>query len=122
MYRLASVIALCLAMLPAAASAYEKITDRSEFMTMLQGKELRLGIFGIRLQVRPDGQIAGDAQGWPITGTWSWQDGYFCREMDWGGYAIDYNCQLVEVRGDSAMRFTVDRGAGNSATFNLRTR
>jgi len=40
--------------------------------------------------------------------------------MDWGGYPIDYNCQLVEVRG-GAMRFTVDRGAGDSATFNLRS-
>lgn len=119
MYRFFCALALCFSVIPASAWAYDKISDRDEFVSLIDGKELRLGIFGISLNVRPDGRIAGDAQGWPITGTWSWQDGFFCREMDWGGYPIDYNCQMVEVRG-SAVRFTVDRGAGDSATFNLR--
>jgi hypothetical protein len=33
---------------------------------------------------------------------------------------IDYNCQLVEVSADRSMRFTVDQGKGDSATFRLR--
>jgi hypothetical protein len=40
--------------------------------------------------------------------------------MDWSGTEIPYNCQLVEVAGDSQIRFTVDQGAGDSATLNLR--
>ena len=66
-----------------------------------------------------DGRIDGSAVGWDITGTWQWQDGYFCREMAWGGDPIPYNCQLVEVEGDDRIRFTVDRGAGRSAAFSL---
>ena len=81
---------------------------------------MRKGLFGISLQVQPDGQIKGRAMGWDVTGTWDWKDGYFCREMDWSGYAIPMNCQLVEAKGNQQIRFTVDRGAGDSASFNLR--
>lgn len=103
-----------------AASAFNVVDERDAFVGLVEGKELRIGILGIRLSVLPDGTIEGVGQGYPITGTWAWQEGYFCREMDWGGTVIPYNCQLVEAHGPSRMRFTVDQGAGNSATFNLR--
>lgn len=106
--------------LPAAAESFQRIDDRDEFLGTVAGKELRLGLFGIALQVQPDGQIKGRAMGWDITGQWDWKDGYFCREMDWSGYPIPMNCQLVEARGDEEIRFTVDRGAGDAASFNLR--
>jgi hypothetical protein len=109
-----------LAPLPAAANEFQPVTDQSEFLSILEGRELRLGLFGLSLQVTPDGRIDGRALGDDITGTWAWQDGFFCREMDWGGTEIPYNCQLVEVQGDAVMRFTVDQGAGDSAEFNLR--
>lgn len=102
-----------------AAADFQEIRDRSEFLDLVQGRSLRLGLFGINIDVRPDGTIDGRASGWDLTGTWSWQDGYFCREMDWSGTEIPYNCQLVEVAGNR-MRFTVDRGAGDDAVFNLR--
>lgn len=106
--------------LPAAAEAFEAVTDRDSFMSLVEGRELRLWILDISLSVLPDGRISGEAQGWPINGSWEWQDGLFCREMDWGGTTIPYNCQLVEANGSSALRFTVDAGAGESATFALR--
>ena len=116
-FALAGLLALLAA--PALAD-YTKVTDRGEFLELLQGKQLRLGLFGVSLNVVPDGTIEGRASGWDVTGTWSWQDGYFCREMDWSGTEIPYNCQLVEADGSDRMRFTVDRGAGDAATFNLR--
>ncbi len=121
MYRAAfAVFAILLnAPFPVAANGYEAVSDKGHFMTLVDGRELRLGALGIRLQVKGDGSIEGTASGWDLTGSWSWQDGYFCREMDWSGYEISYNCQLVEVAGNR-MRFTVDRGAGRSAEFNLR--
>jgi hypothetical protein len=106
--------------LPAAAESFQRIDDRDEFLGTIAGKELRLGLFGIALEVRPDGKIEGRAMGWDVTGNWDWKDGYFCREMDWSGYAIPMNCQLVEAKGNEEIRFTVDRGAGDSASFNLR--
>ena len=107
--------------LPALADdGFARIDDKAKFRGTGQGRELRYGAFGIRLQVEPDGQIRGRALGWAITGKWDWKDGYFCREMDWSGMEIDYNCQLVEAQGAEKLRFTVDQGAGDSAVFRLR--
>lgn len=117
-----TVLTLIAALLPLAAAAneFEPIRDREEFLSTVQGKELRIGLYNLSLAVSPDGQIAGRALGWGITGEWAWKDGYFCREMDWSGKAIEYNCQLVERRGSTELRFTSNRGEGQRATFRLR--
>lgn len=114
----ASAIALCLAPLSAQAD-FVVVQDKQEFLGLLAGKDLRDPLLGITISVLPDGTIEGSAVRWGLTGTWDWQNGAFCREMDWSGMAIEYNCQLVEIDGNR-MRFTVDRGAGDSATFTLR--
>jgi opacity protein-like surface antigen len=117
----AALIAV-MALAPAGAASaqdYRPVTDQSEFLDLIAGKNLTNRLYGVNLAVSPNGTISGKGAGWDITGTWSWQDGYFCREMEWGGDPIPYNCQLVEVAG-SDMRFTVDQGAGDSASFRLR--
>lgn len=115
----AVLAALALSMPLPAMADFAPVTSRDEFLSIIEGRELRLGLFSIRLNVKPDGTIEGSAMGWGVTGTWDWQDGYFCREMDWSGQTIPFNCQLVEVREDR-VRFTVDKGAGDEATFSLR--
>lgn len=115
-----SAVLLSLLALPAGAETFARISDKSDFIETVSGKELRLGMFGIFLRVEEDGEIKGRALGWDVTGTWEWQDGYFCREMDWSGYPIPKNCQLVEARNGQEIRFTVDKGAGDSASFRLR--
>ena len=109
-----------LAALPAFADEFVKVDDKSTFLSLMEGRELRLGVVGLAISVNPDGTIAGTAAGFALTGKWTWQDGYFCRDLDWSGTEIPYNCQLVEARGTEAMRFTVDQGAGDAAEFNLR--
>jgi hypothetical protein len=114
-----TALAFCAA-LPAAANDFDAVREKSAFLSLVEGRDLRIGLYNLTLNVLPDGQIKGRALGWDITGSWNWQDGYFCREMDWSGMEIPYNCQLVEARGAEVMRFTVDRGAGDSASFRLR--
>ena len=104
---------------PVSASAFERVTEKGAFLTLISGKSLSNRLYGVTLQVTSDGSIAGDALGWDITGAWSWQNGYLCRDMAWGGDPIGYNCQLVEAKG-SEMRFTSDQGTGDSASFKLR--
>ncbi|MEL6839326.1 MAG: dihydrodipicolinate reductase [Pseudomonadota bacterium] len=106
--------------LPAAADSYVPVKDQETFVSLVDGKELRNRLYGVRVNVFENGQIAGGALGWDIIGSWTWQDGYFCREMSWGGEPIPYNCQLVEAQGSERLRFTVDRGAGDSASFRLQ--
>ena len=103
----------------AGAEEFRAVHDRQTFLSLLDGRDLTLPLFRIRLEVRPDGRIEGSALGWGVTGTWDWRDGYFCRQMDWSGKAILHNCQLVEARAGSELRFTTDRGQGESARFTL---
>jgi hypothetical protein len=110
---------LSLVALPARADGYERIATREDFVAAVDGRDMRIGLLGITLNVRADGTITGDAMGWPVTGSWDWKDGFFCREMDWSGTPIPFNCQLVERRGDD-IRFTVDKGTGDSARFAMR--
>lgn len=119
MFRAMTLAAAALIATPAMASAFERISDRAEFMNTVGGKDLRIALYGLTLNVNDDGSIAGRAAGWDIVGSWSWDNGYFCRDMDWSGYPIEYNCQLVEVDGDR-IRFTVDQGAGDDAVLRIR--
>ncbi len=112
-------LGLCLGS-AAAAEDFVPVTEVDRFLALVEGRELRLPLAGITLVVTPDGRIDGTAGGWDVTGSWDWQDGHFCREMDWSGTEIAYNCQLVEARGTDRMRFTVDRGTGRAATFRLQ--
>ena len=112
------IIIICI-ISPANAKAFERISDRDTFVDTVDGKDLRIALYGLTLNVLADGTIAGRAIGWGISGTWIWEDGYFCRDMDWSGTAIGYNCQLVELNGDR-IRFTVDQGDGRNAVLRIR--
>lgn len=119
MLRPAALSLALLANVPATAMAFERISERDQFVDTVSGKDLRIGLYALTLNVRDDGTITGRAAGWDITGTWSWDDGYFCRDIDWSGTDIGYNCQLVEVEGNR-IRFTVDQGAGDDAVLRIR--
>ena len=94
-----------------------QVTDRNTFVDLVTGKRLTRPL--VDLQVSPDGQISGTGAAWDVSGQWSWQDGYFCRSLSWGGDDLGYNCQAVTAEGDR-ITFTSDRGAGRSAGFTLR--
>ena len=85
MKRFALALILTTLAAPAAAESYVPIKDEDTFVSLVQGKELRNRLYGVRLNVLDNGQIDGAALGWGIEGSWTWQNGYFCREMSWGG-------------------------------------
>jgi len=115
MMMLAAVAAMMAA--PALADL-RKVDDQSEFVELVNGKTLTRPL--IKLNVTPDGRIEGRGARWDVEGTWSWKDGYFCRDLFWGGDALGYNCQEVRATTDGRIKFTSDRGAGDSAMFRLR--
>lgn len=108
-------VTLCAA--SAAQADFAKIADESDFRSLVAGKTLTRPL--VRLQVSPDGGISGIGVTWEVTGTWSWRDGYFCRDLNWGGSDLGYNCQQVAI-SDGRVRFTSDKGRGQSADFRLR--
>ena len=110
------ILALLL-LLPAPALAFERVTDRAAFLSLVEGK--RLTGDGVSLQVGRDGSIAGRGFGFRVSGGWDWREGYFCRTLDTVIRDFPLNCQVVAVRGDT-MRFVADRGAGDVADLRIR--
>lgn len=113
----ALTVALAMALPVPALAEYRKIDGQAEFAGLVSGRELTR--MGITLTVSPGGEIRGRAFGQDVSGSWTWQDGYFCRDLFWGDQAFGYNCQEVALNG-SSLRFTSDRGAGRSAALRLR--
>lgn len=110
------VLVLCL---PTLASAFEKVQEKEQLLAAVDGRELSIGVFRLSITLNSDGSLRGRAMGWDMTGNWTWENGLFCRKMDWSGYEIDQDCQLVEKSGDK-LRFTSDAGQGRSAVFILQ--
>lgn len=102
---------------PLAAQDMQRLNSLTEFVEVVEGRQLTR--FGIKLTVAPSGDIRGRAFGKDVTGQWRWDAGYFCRDLFFGDEDLGPNCQLVTARGDR-IRFTSDRGAGDSAMFKLR--
>ncbi|MEM1074021.1 MAG: dihydrodipicolinate reductase [Pseudomonadota bacterium] len=114
--RLTAVVLTGLTVTPAFAE-FSKVQNESQFVALVTGKELRRPL--VNLEVSAEGRITGYGAAWPVSGEWTWKDGYFCRELEWGGDDLGYNCQEVQATGNR-IRFTSDRGTGDSAEFRLR--
>ena len=118
MRRLQACLAASLAVFATTASAdFARIDTQGEFLRHVTGKTLSRPL--VELRVTPDGRIEGRGAKWDVSGNWSWREGFFCRDLSWGGDELGYNCQEVRVNG-GRMRFTSDRGNGMSAVFRLK--
>ncbi|QUJ78091.1 dihydrodipicolinate reductase [Sulfitobacter albidus] len=115
MISMTAAAALCFAT-PAFAEL-SKVNSADEFKQIVSGKTLTRPL--VKLQVSPGGSISGRGATWPVSGNWTWKDGYFCRSLEWGGDDLGYNCQEVKASGNK-IRFTSDQGAGDSAEFTIR--
>lgn len=58
-----------------------------------------------------DGTLGGNFDGTDVTGTWTWENGFFCREGMLGDFEIEYDCQIIEINGNT-MRGTTKQGSG----------
>lgn len=115
-FALAASAVLALSALPAAAE-YARIQSKSDFVAAVNGKRLTRPL--VDLRVTSGGAISGKGAVWEVTGTWTWKDGFFCRTLVWGGKDLGYNCQVV-MRDGAKIRFTSDKGTGESAVLTLR--
>ena len=90
-----------------AADSSVRITTEQEFRDQAIGKKLVTK--GGHVIVHEDGTLSGEFKKKKITGTWSWEDQYYCRTGKLGGKDIGYDCQVVEVSG-STMIFKGKKG------------
>ncbi|MGB7242551.1 MAG: dihydrodipicolinate reductase [Sulfitobacter sp.] len=100
-----------------ASADLARVSDQSAFIALVQGKTLSRPL--VKLEVSSDGTISGRGARWDIDGNWTWVDGYFCRDLFWGGDSLGQNCQEVQASA-SHIKFTSDKGTGKSAQFRLK--
>lgn len=112
----AALLATLLAASPALADL-ARIADRDAFVSAVQGRELSR--LGVSLNVAPNGSISGRALGRDVTGTWTWENGMFCRTLDAGDRQFGRNCQVVSADAGN-IRFHADQGTGDIADFRIR--
>ena len=117
MKRLVASAIVALSFATPALADFETVGSRDAFVGLVAGKSLTRPL--VKLEVTSNGKISGMGAVWAVTGEWTWEEGYLCRSLYWGGDDLGYDCQLVEVDG-SALRITSQRGAGRSARFTLR--
>lgn len=100
-----------------ARSEYLVIKDKNTFIAAIKDKTLKRPL--IRLEVTEDGKITGRAAMLSVTGQWTWENSYFCRDLFWGSRNLGYNCQQVS-RSGKKIRFTSDKGEGDFADFTVK--
>jgi hypothetical protein len=100
-----------------AHAEFQKVETQADFVSAVNGKTLKRPL--VELSVEPTGAISGKGAVWDVSGNWTWNDGFFCRSIVWGGDDLGYNCQEVMLNGRK-IRFTSDKGTGQSADFTIR--
>ncbi|MEP4196525.1 MAG: dihydrodipicolinate reductase [Aliishimia sp.] len=111
---LISVLLVCLGV--TAQAEFAKVENQADFIALIKNKLLKRPF--VELSVTPDGRIEGTGARWDVTGSWTWENGFFCRDLFWGGDELGYNCQEVRAH-NNRMRFTSDQGQGQSAVFRI---
>jgi len=99
----------------AATPDYQPIITKDEYMTQVAGRTMNLGS-GTTV-THEDGTMTGAVKDGEVKGTWSWEDGKFCREGTVGTEKLERACQMMEVAGD---KVRVTRADGSQDVFDLK--
>ncbi|MEO0913784.1 MAG: hypothetical protein AAFY59_12470, partial [Pseudomonadota bacterium] len=74
-----------------------QITTEADFRSEIVGRTLSNG--AVTLQILSPGVLGGIGRsGTPVVGTWTWDDGRFCRNIVSGG-SVGNGCQTVLLTG-----------------------
>ena len=93
---------------------YIQINTEEEYRTSVVGRSVGV------TTTHPDGTMTGiSEEGKEIKGTWTWENGLFCREGTIGSDKLDRDCQKIEVTEDK-LRVTRNNGNGSQSVFDLK--
>lgn len=94
-----------------------RIVTEDAFRAAIVGKPIRLGE-GAVFTINADNTITGEVNGQAATGTWAFEDGFWCRRIVLGDIFTE-DCQLWVVEGD---RLIITRAKGTGESFSYRLR
>lgn len=97
------------------ASMAVKVMTEAQFREVAVGK--LLSDRGFKATLHPDNTFSGTSRGETVEGTWSWEDGRYCREGTADGKPFAKSCRDIEVDGD---RLTFIRDSGKRTTLRIK--
>ncbi|MEM9140143.1 MAG: hypothetical protein AAGB15_09955 [Pseudomonadota bacterium] len=97
---------------------FERIATKDAYLALVAGKEVH-GESGFAVS-SPDGTLTGTFAG-GFTGSWEWQDEFWCRTITAPPSIAGSDCQLLEISGDQ-VRVTRDRGEGDTIVLTIKDR
>ena len=103
----------------AAVPSAMRITTEQQFKEKVVGKKLT-SKNGYSI-AHEDGTLTGAfGKGGKdkLTGTWQWEEQYFCRTATVGKREFGYDCNVVEASGDM-LTFTREKGKGKSTQWRI---
>ena len=100
-----------------AEDGFVRIEDEAKFREMVVGKKL-MADTAVNV-IAPDGTFAVQrtSDGAQIAGTWSWNEGYYCREVT-SVADVAPDCMTVEMDGQT-LRVTPNKGEGEAFTSTI---
>ena len=99
-----------------AAPEFKPIASPGEFLDKVAGVPITFEN-GAEFTNNPDGTITGEANGQPVTGGWSFQNGQLCRTLVIGGNPLPEVCNIVEIAGDDLRFLNPDGTLSSEATL-----
>lgn len=97
--------------------AFERVNDAATFSASVADRRLEFPDEpAVWFRLKSDGTMDGELRRGTVTGTWTFEDGFWCREFTAGGRASPPDCQVVEIAPNQA-RFTRDRGNGEAGVY-----
>ncbi|WP_420862226.1 hypothetical protein [Algirhabdus cladophorae] len=101
-------------------TGFVRVSDATAFNTALADRRLEWpDNSAIWFRLNSDGTMDGELKRGAVSGTWSFENGYWCREFEAGGKASPADCQLAELMGDQ-VRLTRDKGTGDAGIYLIK--
>ena len=98
---------------------YERITSKEQYVELVTGRAGLSKGSNISTTTFADGTMKGGGGGKTFSGTWTWEEEYFCREGTIGSNVLKRDCQTVEISGDS-LKIGRNKGKGESVVYILK--
>ncbi|QPH53996.1 hypothetical protein [Pontivivens ytuae] len=89
--------------------SWRRILTRADFRAACAGRTFRIG--PDQFTIHADGRLTGRFDGLDLIGTWTWEDGLFCRTATLGTEDLGEDRETIEVNGNR-MRYRGDGGHG----------
>ncbi|MFO6465630.1 hypothetical protein ACK8OR_14645 [Jannaschia sp. KMU-145] len=107
----------------AGSDGFVRVTDEAAFRAAVVGRDLVAanGGNGNFFRLNADGSVSGNYGRGALQGSWSFEDGYWCRTWTAGlkPESLGSDCQLAEL-APGQVALTRNRGEGNRGVFDIR--